>query len=226
MEQVLEFLNQLKENNNREWFEEHRADYLQAKNTFDTFAQNLIEGISAFDPTISNLTLKDCTYRIYRDTRFAKDKTPYKTHMGVYIAPYGKKSGYAGYYFHIEAKESNYIGGHILTTGSYRPPKELLKSIREEVMLNGEEFLDTITKAEGFHLEQHNTLSRIPYGFPQDSPYSQYFKLKDFFVTKEIDNNFLNSPNLLSNTIAEFKKTTAFKDLLNKAIQYAYENGN
>jgi len=225
MEKVLQFLNNVQQNNNRDWFNNNKAEYLKAKETFDNFAEQLIAGIGQFDATINNLTLKDCTYRIYKDTRFSKDKTPYKTHMGVYIAPGGKKSGYAGYYFHLEATGSNYIGSHLLSTGSYKPQKEALKSIREEVMLNGKEFLQTVGMAKGFTLETGNSLVKVPTGFPSDSPYAEYFKLKDFFLTKNIDHNFVNSPELLANTIAEFKKTIAFKELLNKAIQYAYENG-
>ena len=75
------------------------------KSIFDSFTEQLILGIQSFDSNINNLSVKDCTYRIYRDARFSKDKTPYKTHMGAFISPNGKKSGYSGYYFHIEASK-------------------------------------------------------------------------------------------------------------------------
>ena len=98
MKQVLRFLRSLSRHNDRAWFEAHRADYLKARATVDSLAERLIGGIRSFDDTIGPLTVSDCTYRIYRDVRFSKDKSPYKTHMGVFVNRGGKKSGYGGYY--------------------------------------------------------------------------------------------------------------------------------
>ena len=102
MKIVLDFINQLSLNNNKEWFDKNKSFYQEAKHCFETFTQQLIANIETFDPTIRGLQVKDCTYRIYRDLRFSKDKTPYKTHFGAYICPNGKKSGLGGYYFHLE----------------------------------------------------------------------------------------------------------------------------
>ena len=223
MKKVLNFLNQLNDNNNREWFQEHKGEYLEAKAIFDSFTEQLILGIQTFDNNINNLSVKDCTYRIYKDTRFSKNKTPYKNHMGAFISPNGKKSGYSGYYFHIEATNAEYIGGHILSTGIYRPLPNVLKSIREEIMLNGEEFLNLAHKASGFKLNSDNMLKRVPTGFPADSKFVDYFKYKDYFLVQSIDDTFVLSHNLLENTIKEFKKTYEFNNLLNKAANYAFE---
>lgn len=105
MKQVIEFLTDLSLNNNKEWFQAHKAEYQHAQNTFNQFTLKLIDAISAFDEDVaqSHLGLKDCTYRIYKDMRFSKEKVPYKTHFGAYINRGGKKSPYAGYYFHLEA---------------------------------------------------------------------------------------------------------------------------
>jgi len=78
MEKVLQFLNELQKNNNRIWFEDHKQEYREALEIFNSFTENLIAGIATFDPSVRNLSLKDCTYRIYRDVRFSPDKSPYK----------------------------------------------------------------------------------------------------------------------------------------------------
>ncbi len=223
MNKVLDFLNRLNENNNREWFQDNKAEYLEAKESFDFFTEQLILGIQSFDNNIKHLSVKDCTFRIYRDSRFSKNKTPYKTHMGAFISPNGKKSGYSGYYFHIEATNAAYIGGHIMSTGIYNPLPGVLKSIREEIMLNGEEFLNLAKKATGFVLNSDNKLKRVPTGFPANSEFADYLKYKDYYLVKNLDNSFVLSQNLLENTIKEFKKTLSFSNLLNKAVTYAFE---
>lgn len=90
MKQVLRFLHSLSLHNDKVWFDTHKADYLKAKNKVDELAVKLIEGIRSFDDAIGPLTVADCTYRIYRDVRFSKDKSPYKTHMGVFVNRGGK----------------------------------------------------------------------------------------------------------------------------------------
>ena len=93
MKETLRFLQDLSLNNNKEWFDANKDRYLEAKATVESLAGDLLSGIRTFDDTIGSLSPKDCTYRIYRDLRFSKDKTPYKTHMGIYINRGGKKSG-------------------------------------------------------------------------------------------------------------------------------------
>lgn len=102
MKEVIEFFRELHDHNTREWFDANRARWKRVQTQFHAFAEGLIDGIASFDPSVQGLRAKDCTYRIARDTRFSPDKSPYKTYIGAYVAPHGKKSGYAGYYFHIE----------------------------------------------------------------------------------------------------------------------------
>lgn len=134
MKQVVEFLTLLHENNDKAWFDSHKEMYKRALSCFEEFTAKLIDGIAAFDPSVRGLTVRDCTWRIYRDTRFSPDKTPYKTHMGAFIAPRGKKGGYSGYYFHVEPvwNERSWSHGHQLTTGLYCPLPEVLRSVRDE----------------------------------------------------------------------------------------------
>ena len=223
MEKILNFLNRLQQNNNRPWFEEHKKEYKEAQEIFNGFVEKLIMGIASFDPSVNNLSVKDCIYRIYRDVRFSSDKSPYKTHMGAFVSPHGKGSGLSGYYFHLEAKGAEYIGGHIISTGIYRPEPKVIKSIREEIMLNGKEFQEAIDFASNFKLDRSTALKRVPTGFPSDDEYAEYYKLRDYFLMQFIDDKFVLGNNLAERTVNEFRKTVVFNDLLNKAAKYAYE---
>lgn len=223
MKRVINFLNTLKHNNNRVWFEEHKREYKEAQSIFNTFVEKLISAISEFDPTVKEQTVKSCTYRIYRDTRFSKDKTPYKTHMGAFISPQGKNGGYSGYYFHIEAEGADYIGSHILSTGIYMPEPIVLKSIKEEIFLNGQDFESLLESAKGFSLDRSNMLKRVPNGYAADSVYSEYLKYKDFFLVKRVDDKYIEDNKLLENVVADFEKTYSFNLWVNKAVHYAYE---
>lgn len=223
MQNIIDFLTRLQQNNNREWFAEHKAEYKKAEAEFHAFVEKLIEGIGSFDPNVKRLTLKDCTYRIYRDTRFSTDKSPYKTHMGAYICSGGKKSGNSGYYFHIEPQGEGLLGGNLLTTGLYMPEKHILQSVREDIMFNGEWFLAAIKKAKGFTLGMENSLKRVPAGFPSDSPFADYLKLKDVYLEMRVDNQFLLDPAVVEKTVAAYRKTLEFNNLLNRAADYARE---
>ena len=137
MKRVIAFLRELKQNNNREWFNEHKDNYRHAQGIFNEFVGQLINRMAAEDESIRGLDVKDCTYRIYRDVRFSKDKSPYKTHMGAYICPGGKKSGFSGYYFHLGVGGQGYPDGHMLAVGDYCCEPNVLKIIREDILDDG-----------------------------------------------------------------------------------------
>lgn len=223
MKEVLEFLADLRLNNNRPWFEANKARYKEALAVFNAFTEELIEGIAAFDPAVRGLTLRDCTYRIYRDTRFSNDKTPYKTHMGAYVCPHGKKSGYAGYYFHIEPVGDGLLGGHLMTSGLYMPEPAVLRSVRYEIAENGAAFEKAMRKAKGFTLDQSNKLKRLPTGFTPGSPYDEYLKLKDVYMIKPMTDDYLLQPNLAAVAARDLATTYDLTAQLNKAVTYAFE---
>lgn len=223
MEKILDFLTRISENNTKAWFDAHKSEYLAANAVFNAFVEKLIAGIAGFDPSIKGLTVKDCTYRFYRDTRFSPNKMPYKTHFGAYICPFGKKSGYAGYYFHIEPKENDFLGGNILATGLYGPEPVILKSIREELFLNGDTFEETVREAKGFVLQDDQALKRVPRGYPADFKYAEYLKIKNPSLYKPFDNDLLLSEDLLEKTLSAYRETVSFNTWLNKAVKYAFE---
>ena len=224
MKNVIEFLEQVRVNNNREWFEANRAWYREAQGEFNAVVEQLIEGIAGFDPSVRGLTLRDCTYRFHRDTRFSHNKDPYKIHMGAYICPGGKKSGYAGYYFHVEPEcEEGMIGGNVLTSGIYLPEPAALKSIRYDIVEHGPAFEAAIAKAKGFSLDEHSKLKRVPQGFPAGTPWDEYLKLKDIYLAKPVDNEYLLRPGLAKRAVEDFALTYDLTAMLNRAIKYAFE---
>ncbi len=214
------FLNGILVNNNRPWFQEHKDLYLKAQNKINNIAVELIDGISKFDPLIKNLTVNDCTYRIYRDIRFSPDKRPYKTHIGIYVCPNGKKSGLAGYYLHFEAEGSEYLGLNGLYTGLYNPNKETLKSIREDICYDGATFEEAIRKAKNFTLDTSFSLTKNPKDFPKDTPYDYLLRLKQYNLIQAMPEEMIYSDHLIEWALEEFKTALEFNNLLNRAAMF------
>lgn len=224
MKEIIEFLNKLSINNNKIWFDANKNTYKSVIQKTDKIALQLIDGISQFDETINGLTIKNCTYRIYRDIRFSNDKTPYKTHIGIYICRGGKKSGFAGYYFHIQPSIKGLLNGNLICAGLHIPDAKILKSVREEIDYNGNIFIKNINKANGFFFDTSNKLKKVPKGYDEKNAFAEYLKQKDYMLIKNITDDFLLQKDLYKIIINEFKKTFSFVSQLNKAVEYVYEN--
>lgn len=186
---TLDFLKQLKKNNNKEWFDAHRTQFVEAKENVEILAASIIEGLAKRNPALKDLRPKDCLFRINRDVRFSKDKSPYKANFGMSFSEGGKKSGKAGYYVHIEPGKS-FIAG-----GCWQPAPEMLKRIRQEIDYQAEEFMG-ILKNKSFvqafgSLSQEDMLTRPPQGYNESNPMIQFIKLKSFVATTSIPDNEL-----------------------------------
>ncbi len=223
MKEVISFLSDLAVHNDRDWFEANRGRYAVALEEFNGVAERLIAGIGKFDASTRGLAVKDCTYRIYRDVRFSPDKRPYKGYMGCYVCPGGKKSGKAGYYFHVEPRTDAGTAAYFLTTGLYMPEPKVLKSVRSEMADNAEGFLAAVEQAEGFFVNEERKLTRTPKGFPVGSPMDEYLKLKDICLEQAMEEKTLLRADVAEWAVGEFRKTYAFNKLLNKAVDYALE---
>lgn len=141
----------------------------------------------------------------------AGDKSPYKTWQGIFVAPHGKKAGYAGYYFHLEGTPGEGPqGGHLLFAGLHLPHPTVLRSVREEILDNGAEFAANVRRAKGFALDESHMLRRTPAGFPSDTPYDALLRLKEVALCRSFDDAFLAGDDLLERTLAEFRKTAPF----------------
>ena len=221
MKSILDFLSELSEHNDRTWFEANRDRYKQVKKRMDEVAAEFIEAVAAFDPAVEGVQVKDATYRIYRDTRFTKDKSPYKTWFGVYVCPRGKKSGFSGYYMHVEPDQNHYM----LCTGAYCPTAGEIKSVREEIMTEGDAFVESIEAATGFEVDWSSALKRMPQGWSAEDQHSEYYRLRNFLLVKLVDKEYFLRPNAIQQAAKDMQCTRPFNDTLNRAIEYAREMG-
>lgn len=217
METTLDFLKKLKINNNREWFDSNKSEYLASKEIFEEFVSELIKGINKFDKKVSlDLKPKDCTFRIYKDVRFSKDKTPYKNNMSASINPGGKKSNIPGYYFHLEP-EACFLAG-----GVYMPMPDDLKAIRQEIDYNPLPLINILKSAsfkkEFNGLDEEDKLKNPPKGFNKDHAHSEILKNKHFIVSRKFENKVILKKEGLSKTLDSFKAMYPFLDYLRKAI--------
>ncbi|MCD8073073.1 MAG: DUF2461 domain-containing protein [Alistipes sp.] len=222
MKQLIDYLSRLRDNNYREWFQQNKEEYQLVLERYNAFAAELIGEVSKFDPDATPLTIRDCTYRIYRDVRFSLNKEPYKSALGVYICRGGKKTGYAGYYIHFEPEGEN-SQGCFMTSGVYMPEPFILKSIREEILDNGDAILEAVKSARGFSICQERKLKKNPAGFPPGSQFDELLKLKDFYIIKPLDMEFVTGGDLAKRVAADLRKTYPLIQILNRAVEYTYE---
>lgn len=216
MEDLLFFLQELRVNNNRDWFEIHKTRYLKVKDYVESFTLDLLNGISVFDEGAKYLTPKDCTYRIYRDTRFSTDKTPYKTHIGIFInPPYGKKSFRMGYYLHLEPENCSIGVGNVCL-----PPK-LIKGIRESIRDNIDEYLDIIKNPEFqkyFKKVGENPVKTSPQGFSKEWEYIDLVRPKDYYTSHALQYKDVINKKFSQKAIEIFKTGKPFMDFINYTI--------
>ncbi len=211
----MKFLARLKKNNNRDWFQSNKTQFQKAQEEFLVLVQHIIEKLSLDIPEIADLEAKKCIYRIYRDIRFSKDKTPYKTHFGAFFTPGGKNSGNAGFYLHLEPNNS------IIAGGLYKPDSAKLSKVRQEIDYNGSDLKKIVSNStfkELFGEIQGEKLSRAPKGYPLDHPNLEVLKLKSFLVVHNLDDNQVISPNLPELVFKNFKTMSPFIEYLNVAI--------
>ncbi len=213
---TLEFLTDLKKNNTKEWFDSNRKKYEAVKEDVYATVEKLIAAIGSYDADIALLQLKECVFRINRDIRFAKDKTPYKTNIAGYFAKGGKKSNAAGFYMHIEPGKS------FLASGCWWPEAPLLAKIRQEVDYNFKNFkkiINTKKFKETFgSIDTKDTLQRPPKGYDDENPAIDFLKLKSFVVTKTLTDTELQSKDLVKNIADIFKTAKPMTDFLNEAL--------
>ncbi|MCC6370083.1 MAG: DUF2461 domain-containing protein [Bacteroidia bacterium] len=216
MQTTIDFLKKLKNNNNREWFEKNKENYLKAKEEFECLVDKLIGGLAKADKKITpELKAKDCTFRIYKDVRFSKDKSPYKTNMGASINPGGKKSMAAGYYIHLEP------GAAFLAGGVYMPEPDKLAAIRQEIDYNPKPLLKILNSASFktyFNgLDEEDKLKTAPKGFEKDHPYLELLKNKHFVVSYKLSDKDLLGKDLEKKILGGFKAMQPLMEYLREA---------
>lgn len=226
MKEIINFLKDVEINNNREWFNDNKSRYKEIQEKWNAFCEDLIRAIGAYDSDVARLTVKDCTYRFYRDTRFSADKRPYKTHLGCFMAPGGKKSMHSGYYFHVgTGKGERYPAQHMLASGNYCYDPKAVKILREDISMGWDEFHDEVlaTADPRFEIDMDYALKRVPREYSPDAPYAQWMRLKSYCLAMHVDNDFITAPDLAQRVADLFRTTKPFNDYINRAVDYARE---
>lgn len=211
---TLEFLSKLSKHNDREWFSKNRKEYEVSKANFEKFVQEVIDRIIVFDPILKGLEAGQCIFRINRDTRFAKDKSPYKTNFGAFIVRGGRKNGdkFTGYYLHVEPGKSFVAGG------AYMPPAPWLGAIREKIVsepgkikkiIASKEFIKFFGELEG------EKLRSAPRGYASDHPQIELLKHKSYLVMHDLKDADLLKSDFQNFVVEAFKAMKPINDFLN-----------
>lgn len=210
------FLKSLSKNNNRDWFNSNKPKYELAKKEFENYIDKLIREISRFDKDISGVKAKDSIFRIYRDVRFSKDKSPYKNHFGAFITYYGKNSNGPGYYIHLEP------GNCFLAGGIYQPDGKQLELFRKEIDFSLKYFKKILNNSEFVkyfgELSDMGKLKTAPKGFPKDHPALNLLQHKNYIVSHKVNDKIAFSEDFPSYSLKIFRAMRPFNKFLNTAL--------
>ncbi|MGQ1787367.1 MULTISPECIES: DUF2461 domain-containing protein [unclassified Saccharicrinis] len=216
--EIFDFLVELSVNNNREWFQENKPKYQTAKEAFEEYINQLIGVVHNIDPSIGHPHAKDCIFRIFRDVRFSKNKEPYKNNFGAYISHGGRKSPYAGYYLHLEP-DNSFIGG-----GIYCPEAKILKSVRESIIENPEEYRAIIEDAKFkkvFPEIWGEKLKTAPKGFDKTDPNIDLIKNKSYTAVTNVSDKEIQAKNMDKKIEKIFTIMKPFNDFINHGVKKA-----
>ena len=213
------FLKKLKKNNSKEWFDKNRTEYEEAKKEFVKIIEETLAQSVKFDKKLAGLEPKKTLFRINRDIRFSKDKSPYKTNFGANVSPGGKSNLIpGGYYIHVEPGKS-FIAG-----GCYMPEPEMLNSIRQEIDYHFADFKKILAQKEfrkyfGGKLSDEEKLVNPPKGYDKENPAVEFLKFKHFIVLHKVDDKLLLSPKFPKYVADVFKAMYPFNMFLRKAVE-------
>ena len=216
LEATLKFLKALEANNSKEWMDAHRATYETEKQRFEALVAELISGLEQMERAYGDLQPKQCIFRLNRDIRFSKDKSPYKTNFGAAFALGGKKSGSAGFYVHLQHNQSFIAGGH------WMPDAEQLRKIRQEIDYNFEAFQEIVQSPsfkKYFKEMGGEKLARPPKGYAAEHPAIYFLKHKSFTLSHPITNSEVADPKFAQKVLQVFEAMRPFVDFLNHAVQ-------
>lgn len=199
--------------------ESEASSYEAARSNFVDVVTLLHSAIIKFDPTLADLDARKAIFRLHRDIRFSKDKTPYKTYFGASLKKGGKQSSFAGYYLHIEPGNASFVGG-----GIWRPDADGIKKIRQEIDYNSDNFIN-ITSHKNFKkvfgdlvMDDETSLKREPKGFDKNHPLLKYVKLKSWILNRPLSDKEISSPDFIHLVTESFRAAQPLVHFFNAAI--------
>jgi uncharacterized protein (TIGR02453 family) len=215
---TLQFLDDLKANNNRDWFLENKKRYEAVKKEYQQLVGDFLDVMKPLDPSLEMLEVKNCTFRINRDIRFSKDKTPYKSHLGVWLSSGAKGMNRSGYYIHLE-KGASFIAG-----GLYCPEVVDLKKMRKEIAYFHDD-LEAILNEKDFKREfkdfdrnEKDTLKNPPRGYEKEHPAIEFLKLKSFECSQRIDFSEVTKKDFVATMSKKLIALKPLNDFINRAL--------
>ena len=216
--ETIQFLDDLKANNNRDWFLENKKRYEAFKKDYQQLVADLLDVMKPLDPSLEMLEVKNCMFRINRDIRFSKDKTPYKSHLGIWLSSGAKDQNRSGYYIHLE-KGASFIAG-----GLYCPESEDLKKMRKEIAYFHDD-IEAILEEKDFKREfndfdrnEKNTLKNPPRGYEKEHPAIELLKLKSFESSQKIDFSAVCKKDFISVMSKKLIALKPLNDFINRAL--------
>ncbi len=216
-EKALKFLKDLARNNNREWFEKNKARYNEIKEDFEVFVSALLNDMIEFDSSLAGLNPKKLIFRIYRDVRFSKDKSPYKKNLSAAFSSEGKGLGTPGYYFHIQPNGESFVG-----IGLFQPIPEKLAKILQEIDYNGDKlkkvFNEKKFKKNYSKFWDEDKLKTMPKGYPKDHHYVEWLKLKSFIVVHSFKDTEVTAKNFRKKLAEVLGSGKPLNDFLKEAV--------
>jgi uncharacterized protein (TIGR02453 family) len=214
----IQFLDDLKANNNRDWFIANKKRYEIFKKDYHQLVADFLDVMKPLDTSLEMLEIKHCTFRINRDIRFSNDKSPYKSHLGVWLSSGTKGNNRAGYYVHIE-KGSSFIAG-----GFYAPESDDLKKVRKEIAFFYED-LEAILENKTFKKEfgafartEKSCLKNPPRGYDKDHPSIELLKLKSFEVLQKFDISEICHKDFVSKMSKKLILLKPLNEFMNRAL--------
>ncbi len=213
---ILNFLSELKLNNNRIWFTENKDRFTEIQSELVSLTGYFLSKIEKFDQSLKGVDPKSCIFRIYKDVRFSKDKSPYKTNFGIFMRGGNRKIEGTGYYLHMEPGES-LIGG-----GCYMPDPKSLFKIRERIITDSKgikKILEDRKFIQEFGTEFYaEKLKTAPKGFDKEHPMIELLKYKGFAVVKKIKNSDLTSDHFIEDTVQSYRTIYPLNQFIEEAI--------
>ncbi len=217
--EALQFINDLIANNNTDWMHDNKKRYESYKKDYHNFIASVLAEMKPLDKTLESLEIKNCTFRINRDIRFSKDKSPYKNNMGIWMSQNKNRKNSPGYYIHYE-KGNCFIAG-----GCWCPEPNELKKIRKEIEFFHDD-LEKIINEKGFKnefenlsREENNVLKNAPKGFDPEHPAIEFLKLKSFTASHKIDENLFTQPDFSEKIAQKLIKLKPMNDFLSRALE-------
>lgn len=214
----LQFLDDLKANNNRDWFLENKKRYEVFKKDYHQLVSDFLDAMKPLDPALEMLEVKNCTFRINRDIRFSKDKSPYKSHLGVWLSSGTKGQNRSGYYVHIE-KGASFIAG-----GFYAPESDDLKKVRKEIAFFHDD-LEEILNAKNFKKvfsdfdrNERSTLKNPPRGYDKEHPAIELLKLRSFEASQKIEIDEVLDKDFVAKTTKKLILLKPLNEFINRAL--------